>query len=147
MITPKDLFKEFMVLGYYPGTRKSGLKDIPLQNYAIARITRDGWNIISFYNGTNIYIPWELVDLFESFNTWGGHKVLISEPFDEIDKTILGLFELNLYLIRNQGVNFLNMLSKLCSKGTAEFRDWFEKEFEKTLPPIEISTLDNLRTI
>ena len=146
MIT-QELFKEFMVLGYYPGTRRSGLKDVPLLNYTIARIVRDGWNIISFYNGTTIYIPWELVDLIESLNTWGGHRVLNSEVTDKIDQTILRLLELNLFLTRKQGTEFMNTLSKICSIGTADFREWFKREFKKILPPIEINTLDNFKAI
>ena len=74
-MTHRDILKEFLVLGYTPGLRKTGLRDISLSDYTIVRITYNGWNVINLLNGTNIFIPWELTDIFESLNTWGGDRL------------------------------------------------------------------------
>ena len=144
----KNLFKEFMVLGYYPGTKISSLTDIPTSNYTIIRVTRDGWNVISFRNGTNIYIPWELVDLFSSLNTWGGQRIIeCSEAEDNVDSTIIDFLRLVNFINKKQGDSFIEILSKICSTGTGEFREWFQNNFKKSIRPIELNTLDKFRII
>ena len=37
-MTHRDILKEFLVLGYTPGLRKTGLRDISLSDYTIVRI-------------------------------------------------------------------------------------------------------------
>ena len=149
-MTHRDILKECLVLGYTPGLRKTGLRDISLSDYTIVRITYNGWNVINLLNGTNIFIPWELTDIFESLNTWGGDRLyrLSREGIDKIDKEIYYLLSLTTYIWRTDGKEmFLNCLAKICSLGTSEFREWYLDEFEKRLSPIEFNSLDKYKKL
>ena len=140
---PKEIFSEFITLGYSPGIRPTGLKDISLSNYMIARITRDGWNILNLYNGTNIFISWSLVDIFDSLNTWGGDRVLnCIEIKDSIDEVILTSLSLVILLSKGQGNLFIEALMKLCNLGTKIFQEWCLVEFNLEIYPIEFNSLD-----
>ena len=145
---PKDVFMEFMTLSYSPG-RKPVPKDIPIRNYMINRVSYSGWNIINLYNGTSIRIPWEIVDIFYCLDVWGGDRILsCDEIVDKVDRVIVDLLVL---IISNRNYSnkdkFLETLFKICKEGTEDFRNWFHKEFNKILYPIELNSLDNYKTL
>ena len=143
----KDVFREFMILEYYPGQKPKGIKDTFLKMYTINRISREGWNIISFYNGTTIYIPWTWIDIFKSLNIWGGYKVLSSESVDKIDITILNFLKLVGAQETEKSGIFLEVLSDICKTGTTIFREWIKKEFKMIINPLEFTSLDKYKLI
>lgn len=145
---PKDVFTEFITLGYYPGKRPTKTKDLGLQDYVIVRTGKEGWYVLSFLTGVSIYIPWLWTDLFESLNTWGGHNILKCEELhDNIDYIIYDFLRLTICLSTVDRSGFLGILGRICNKGTKDFRDWFKFEFDTQLRPLEFNSLDNFRYI
>ncbi len=142
----KDIFKEFMAIawnGY--GNRMSGLTDTSLGNYIITRISGRGISVIWLLNGNRLNIPWEWTDLFTSFNTINGERVLWAgqkEIEDEVDQTIYDLTLLiNQYNWGKCG-EFLETLANVCEHKTEKFREWYKQEFGEKLNPLEFITLE-----
>ena len=74
----------------------------------IVRQTPVGWYVMSLYNGTTIFIPWDWIDLFGSLDIWGGHRVLTTFPTNPIENTILDFLTL-IITLRKHGEEPLNL--------------------------------------
>ena len=77
----KEVFTEFYKLSYIrEGKSKrivlKGLSDHKVLDYVILRITPTEDVIYYLYNGSSIHIPEKWIDLFSSFNTHSGFRVL-----------------------------------------------------------------------
>lgn len=148
----KEVFEEFFKLSYT-------LKNNPLRNkifsdhkiieYVILRVTPTGDYIHYLYNGSSIFIPWEWIDLFSSFNIHSGFRIL--ECYDEdVDGSLSRFGYLMVKLISHldqrlssiDGENLLNILGELSVIGTKEFREWYSMEFGMNLDSFEYRSLD-----
>ena len=141
----KSLFTEFTTLSYYPSQKPKQTRDIGIKPYMILRTSPAGWNVLNFYNGTSIYLPWSLLDIFISLNIWGGHRILRIEPEDTVEKTITQFLILVGTVERRDMGKFLLTLGDILKTKTTKFREWYEGE--RLLYPVEINSLDTYRTI
>ena len=147
-MSTKEIFSEFLALSYYPGRKPTMIKDIGLKEYMIVRQTPVGWYVMSLYNGTTIFIPWDWIDLFGSLDIWGGHRVLTTFPTNPIENTILDFLTLIITLRKHgEEPKFMETLGRIAGKGTEEFRKWFKEETGKTLYPIEYTSLNKYKQI
>ncbi len=148
----KEVFREFYELSYTVSSSKKvspGFSDHIVTDYIILRVTPTG-NIIHYlFNGTSIFIPEKWIDLFSSFNTHSGHRIL--ECFDEdVDGSLsrFGYLMVNLIscldgrLSKINGEKLLTVLGDISVIGTKRFREWCLLEFGLSLDPIEYRSLD-----
>ena len=127
----KDKVKEFLTLSYKePGTRFSGLSDLNIGHYIIARKSRPGLDIIYLFNGTHIYIDWRWLDMFSSLSIWGEEIIRRYEPEDKVERTVIRFLDLNdvLQCSITDTDNFLDCIGDICSIGSHPFIDWLEEE-------------------
>ena len=144
----KKLFSEFTTLNWVGFSfRDIGLEDLILDEYILARLTSEGLEIIWLANGNHLKIPWEWIDLFSSFNTINGEKVMwlnIKPGDDDIDKTIYRFTYLINTFNWSKGKEFLDTLADICSSRTDAFIKWFSEKTGETLKPLELRTADNI---
>ena len=106
-----------------------------------------GWNILNLWNGTSILIPWSLIDIFLGLNIWGGSRILIEEPEDNIERFIREFLILIQTTERRDMNKFLMTFGEILTIGTEKFREWYLDETEEKISPIEINSLDRYKEI
>ncbi len=141
----KDLFKEYLTLGYTPGESRKTFRDVDLGNYIIARETRRGYVIHYLFNGTRIEIDWEWVEVFEEFNVWRDNRDLVAE--DGLETFILSFSRLVDSLFTSKpDSDTLEILGDICQLGTKRFKKWLEEEeffeLKEKLKPIKYISLE-----
>ena len=144
----KEIFEEFMSLSWNGhGVRpNTGIEDVVLGDYIIARVSGSGILVIWLANGNKVKIPWEWLDLFTSFNTIHGERVLwLKEDSidDKIDEIIYKFTLLVNQFNWGKKDEFLCTLADICSIGTKEFIEWFNTESGEKLRPLELRLVDN----
>lgn len=147
MSSVKSLFLEYHTLSYYPGQKPKQTKDINIKPYMILRTSPTGWNILNLWNGTSIFIPWSLIDLFTGLHVWGGGRILRKEADDKIEKFILQFLTLIGTAEKRDMKNFFIALGEILNMGTKNFREWYLEETGEKLSPIEINSLDRYRDL
>ena len=139
----KTIFTEFMALYYQNGgVEPSSLKDIPVQSGVIARYTEVGCTIYYLTTGNHIRIPWKLIDLFSSLDTYSGNRILSIEPQDDIERFIKLFTKFINVLNSYRGDQIVPLLSDILDMGTNNFREWYRKNFNKNLEPVEFFSPD-----
>lgn len=144
----KKIFSEFINLSYTPSKTRF-FRDFKISECIICREDENGYTIIYLYNGTRFNIPWEISDIFSSFNVYLGSRIeyLSKNSKDNIDNTIRLLTQLFIYLgnrLHNvQGQEVLDILGELSLLSTEDFRDWYNKEFKIELKPLRFLSLLN----
>ena len=145
----KDIFEEFLSLswnGYGVRPKTDIIEDVVIGDYIIARVGGFGILIVWLVNGNKVKIPWEWLDIFTSFNTIHGERVLWlkeSEVRDKIDQIIYKFTLLVNQFNWGKGREFLETLADICSTKTSEFREWFSTETGEKLKPLELRMVDN----
>lgn len=150
----KEVFTEFYKLSYIrEGKSKrivlKGLSDHKVLDYVILRITPTEDVIYYLYNGSSIHIPEKWIDLFSSFNTHSGFRVLDCYDSD-VDGSLSHfgylmtrlICHLDKSLSKIEGEELLNVLGEISVIGTKEFREWCLEEFGLELDPFEYRSLD-----
>lgn len=142
-MTIENIFIEFMSLYYNSsGSKSATLKDIPIEPGIIARCSDLGCTIYYLTTGTYIRIPWEMMDLFSSLDSYSGHRILSLEPKNDIEKFIFN----SLYLINSintrKGDIIISALSNVVDIGTLHFREWYTNRFNKKILAIECFSPD-----
>ena len=143
----KSLFSEYHTLSYYPGQKPKQTRDIGIKPYMILRTSSAGWTVLNLWNGTSIFIPWKMIDLFLGLNVWGGSRFLGEDPEEKIEETILQFLILVQTMERRDVEGFLMVLGKLLGNGTKTFREWYIEETGEKLGPIEVNSLDRYREL
>ncbi len=143
----KELFEEFMELSYSPGDRQRNLTDNIIQEFILCRLSYSSLQVIFLHSGSYIEIPWKWLDVFSSFNTLFGHRVLcenVTESSDNIEKIILLFLDLlSSYAARRYQL-FLSVLYKIGEIKTADFREWCKEEFGEDFEPITVISVDSI---
>lgn len=145
----KDLFLEFLSMNWNGhGNRTTRLEDVALDDYVIARISEDGIEVRWLANGNKLNISWEIVDMFSSFNTLYGERVLWIGKGGHYESTVDKMIY-KLTLLVNQfnwgrGPEFLSTLADICELGTQEFFKWIQEESGEKLQPMELTTVDGI---
>ena len=143
----KNLFLEYHTLSYYPRQKPKQTNDLGIKAYMILRTSPMGWNILNLWNGTSILIPWSLIDIFLGLNIWGGSRILIEEPEDNIERFIREFLILIQTTERRDMNKFLMTFGEILTIGTEKFREWYLDETEEKISPIEINSLDRYKEI
>ncbi len=146
----KDIFEEFLSLswnGHGVRPSKEIIEDVVLGDYIIARVSGSGILIIWLVNGNKVKIPWEWLDLFTSFNTIHGERVLWNGGNLRRDDNVSEIIYKFTLLINQfnwgKGEDFLCTLADICSIGTKDFIEWFNTESGEKLRPLELRMVDN----
>lgn len=134
----ENIFLEFMELYYNKaGTRPISLRDVSIRSGVIARYTETGCTVYYLTTGNYIRIPWDIMDLFLSLNTYSGHRILHLVPESNVEKLIY-LFVKFVNLFNNYGGEELEkVISDISEIGTNSFREWYKNKFNKSLEPVE----------
>lgn len=125
------------------GVNPSSIKDIALGSGVIARYSYLGCTIYYLTTGNYIRIPWEIIDIFYSLNTYSGNRVLSIEPSGDIEKFIWE-FTKFVNLLNNNSPNsiIISIFTDIIDLGTKKFREWYFNKFNKKLEAIEFFSPD-----
>jgi hypothetical protein len=140
----ENIFTEFMALYYRNnGVKPSSLKDIALGSGVIARCSDLGCTIYYLTTGNYIRIPWEIMDIFYSLNTYSGNRILSLEPSGDIERFIWE-FTKFVGLLNNNAPDsvVIPVFTDILDLGTKKFREWYFNKFNKKLEAIEFFSPD-----
>ena len=138
----ENIFLEFMALYYNSGVRPSSLNDIFIDSGVIARCSNIGCTIYYLTTGNYIRIPWEMMDLFFSLNTYSGNRILNLCHNNDIEKFIKEFVRfINLLNNRNESM-IMPVFTNILELGTIKFREWYLNKFNKNLKAIEFFSPD-----
>lgn len=135
----ENIFTEFMALYYRNnGVKPGSLKDISIGSGVIARCNEIGCTIYYLTTGNYIRIPWEMMDLFYSLNTYSGNRIMSLEAIGNIEQLIQGFTKFISLLNNNPRESvIMPVFTSILDLGTREFREWCLSKFDKKLDPIE----------
>jgi hypothetical protein len=147
-MTQQELLYDYLMLDNYKKTIPPvQLVDIRINDLTILRKTSDGYRIYYFQNGYCIYIPWNWINLFSSFNTHSGYQsnyISIQPDSNNLDKLIYYFTLFINFINREKFKDALKTLSIIFEIGTSELRDWLkEKNIDITLEKIVFSSVNN----
>lgn len=141
----ENIFIEFMALYYQnSGVRPNSLKDISLGSGVIARCSSLGCSIYYLTTGNYIRIPWDIMDLFFSLNTYSGNRILHIKSSGDIEQFIQEFIKF-VNLLNNDAskTEILSILTNIIDLGgTKKFREWYFNKFNKKLESIEFFSPD-----
>ena len=139
----ENIFLEFMSLYYNNvGTKPDSLKDISLSSGIIARYTDIGCTIYYLTTGNYIRIPWNIMDLFLSLNTYSGNRIIYERAENAIELFIqLGVKFVN-SIDNNSSQDTIAIFSEILELGTKNFRKWYIDRFNRDLGMIEFFSPD-----
>ena len=134
----ENIFTEFMSLYYKEsGEKPNYLKDIPISSGVIARKTELGCTIYYLTTGSYIRIPWEFMDLFSSFNTYSGDRVINLKSDNQIEEFIQQFVRFICYLEYQNSDMIIQTFNNILDLRTSDFREWYKNKFNKKLRAIE----------
>jgi len=128
----KEIFKEFLELGYKKSKAPTRPSDVEIGNLVIGRTWKEGYQVYYLHSGTSIIIPWKWIDIFGQLFVHSGHKILERQPNknDKVEKLIYWMTKLQEKLMTRN--NILEVIGQICKIGTGCFR----KEYPD-FPPIQ----------
>ena len=147
----KDIFKDFIAIGYTPKKRSHFLHDtLSCPYYILIRQTELNCKIIYLYSGTSITISSNWIDIFTQFYNHSGSKVEFEQheyDLDSVDKFIYYFTKFQVFLSKDLSEisveDFLETILKFSEIGTEKFISWEkEEDLGLDLEQFEFSSLD-----
>lgn len=158
----KNIFTDFMKLNYNKSDLENDdfefVRDVVLSDQlSFARYTNKGCTLYSLLkNSSSFFIPKEWVDLFRKFNNEYRdimsvleRKSVFSSYIDKFGCLINFLLKIlyNNQLAISMGNQILDIIKEIKKLKTEEFIEWCKKDFNVSLRPFEIRTINNVITI